>query len=145
MRNMLLVAKREFLEQIRGKAFKITTFGLPVLFAVIVFIGYGSALGGGGANSRLVIASSNAALADAVRAQLLGGASNANNITVVAPATPQQRVALIDEVRAKTIDGFLAIATPPDGPPVATYFSDSSGDFITISRLKEAVDKVAFK
>ena len=141
MRNMLLVAKREFLEQIRGKAFKITTFGLPVLFAVIVFIGYGSALNVGGANSRLVIASSNAALAEAVRAQLLGGASNANNIAVVAPATPQQRAALIDEVRAKTIDGFLAIATPPDGPPVATYFSGSSGDFITISRLKEAVDK----
>ena len=29
MRNILLIAKREFLEQIRGRAFKISTVALP--------------------------------------------------------------------------------------------------------------------
>lgn len=141
MRNMWLVAKREFLEQIRGKAFRITTIGLPVLFAVIVAIGYGSSLEVGGTNRRLVIASSSARLAEAVRGQLERGEAGGRNVTVVAPATPQQRQALIDEVRSKTIDGLLVIATVPGEAPIATYFSGSSGDFITISRLKSAVSK----
>ena len=29
MRNIWLVARREYLEQVRGRAFKMTTFGLP--------------------------------------------------------------------------------------------------------------------
>lgn len=141
MRNMWLVAKREFLEQIRGKAFRITTIGLPVLFAVIVWIGYGSTLGVGGTRRHLAIASSNAALANAVRAQLEAGETGGRNVTVIAPATPQQRAVLIDEVRARAIDGLLVLAVPQDQPPIATYFSASSGDFLTISRLKQAVDQ----
>ena len=141
MRNMWLVARREFLEQIRGKAFRITTFGLPVLFAVIVAIGYGSSVGVGGTNRRMVIASSNLALANAVRAQMDRGAAGAHSIAVVAPVTPEQRAALVGQVRSKAIDGLLVLATPVDGPPIASYFSGASGDFITITRLKDAVDK----
>ncbi|HEV2323664.1 MAG TPA: ABC transporter permease [Terracidiphilus sp.] len=141
MRNMWLVAKREFLEQIRGKAFRITTFGLPVLFAVIVGIVYGASVGVAGTNRRLVIASSNAALANAIRAQLERGETGRHNVTVVAPATPEQRAALIDQVRSKAIDGLLVVATPADAPPIASYFSGSSGDFVTLTRLKSAVDR----
>ena len=138
---MWLVAKREFLEQIRGKAFRITTFGLPVLFAVIVGIVYGASAGVAGTNRRLVIASSNAALANAVRAQLVRGETGRHNVTVVAPATPEQRAALIEQVRSKAIDGLLVVATPADAPPIASYFSGSSGDFVTLTRLKAAVDR----
>ncbi len=69
-RNVLLIARREYLEQIRGRAFRMSTIGLPVLFAVIVAIGYG-ANAGIGANKHIVVASSNAALANAVRDQML--------------------------------------------------------------------------
>src|SRR6185312_14101973 len=141
MRNMWLVARREFLEQIRGKAFRITTLGLPVLFAVIVAIGFGSSVGVGGTKRRMVIASSNPALANAVRAQLERGAAGTHSIAVVAPATPERRAALIGQVRSKAIDGLLVLATPADAPPIASYFSGASGDFITITRLKNAVDK----
>lgn len=139
MRNMWLVAKREFLEQVRGKAFRITTFGLPILFAVMVAI-IGSSVKVGGTNRRLVIIASNAALASAIRAQLEDGETDRHNVTVVAPATPEQRASLINEVRAKAIDGLLVIATPPVAPPVASYFSGASGDFVTITRLKHAVN-----
>ena len=141
MRNMWLVAKREFLEQIRGKAFKTTTFGLPVLFAVIVLIVGSATAGLGGATRRLAIASSNAAVAGAIRAQLEQGKTDKHNITVVAPSTPGQRAALIDQIRDRKIDGLLVVATPADAPPLASYFSGSSGDFITISRLKKALDR----
>jgi ABC-2 type transport system permease protein len=36
MRNTFLIAKREYLEQIRGRAFRLSTIGLPALFAVII-------------------------------------------------------------------------------------------------------------
>ena len=139
MHNMLLIAKREYLEQIRSRAFKLSTIGLPALFAVIVGIAYVSTLGLG-ANRRLVIASPDAALANAIRAQLLSGTGNKPTVEVVAPDTPDQRAALLQRVKAKSIDGFLAVATPADGPPIATYFSEASGDFITISHLKDAVN-----
>ena len=38
MRDIQLIAKREYLEQIRGKAFKITTILIPVIFAVVIAI-----------------------------------------------------------------------------------------------------------
>ena len=57
MRNVLLIARREYLEQVRGRAFKMTTFGVPAIFALIVGIGYLSTLGLG-ANRHVAIASS---------------------------------------------------------------------------------------
>ena len=138
-RNMLLIAKREYLEQIRGKAFKFSTFGLPALFAVIVGIGYLSTLGLG-ANKHLAIASSNPALANEIRAQLLSDKGNKPTVDVVAPATPDQRAALIKEVSEKKIDGLLTVFTPKDETPIATYFSTAAGDFITAADLKDAVN-----
>jgi ABC-2 type transport system permease protein len=140
MRKALLIAKREYLEQIRGKAFKMSTIGLPLLFAVIVGIGYFSSQGLVSAR-HLAIASSNPALAEAVRAQLVGGEGSKPTVKVVAPATPQQRAALIQEVRARAIDGLLTIATSTSGTPIVNYFSPASGDFITVSRLKDAVNE----
>ena len=40
MRNILLIAKREYLEQVRGRAFKMTTIGVPAIFGLIIFVGY---------------------------------------------------------------------------------------------------------
>lgn len=141
MRNMWLVAKREFLEQIRSKSFRITTFGLPLLFAVIVVIVGSATAGVSGTNRRLVIASSNVALANAIEAQLEPGATGRQNVKILAPATPEQRAALINQVRERKIDGLLVVATPEGAPPLASYFSASSGDFLTIRSLKEALDK----
>ncbi len=45
MRNIWLIAKREYQEQVRGRAFKMTTFGVPAIFAVLIGIGYLSNLG----------------------------------------------------------------------------------------------------
>ena len=47
MRNIALVAKREYLEQIRGRAFRVSTILVPVLFAVIIGVAYLSGRGSG--------------------------------------------------------------------------------------------------
>jgi ABC-2 type transport system permease protein len=70
MRNLLLVAKREYFEQIRGRAFRVSTILVPLLFAVIIFIGYLSGRGSG-VGKHIVIATPSAVLANDIRAELL--------------------------------------------------------------------------
>ncbi len=139
MRNLLLVARREYLEQIRGRAFRLSTIGLPSLFVIIVAIAYASSLGLG-MHKHLVVASPNPVLAGQVRDQLLIGRRHDAAIAVVAPCPPEMRAALINEIRAKTIDGVLWIAAPADSKPIAAYISNSAGDFITASHLDNAVN-----
>lgn len=138
MRNMLLIARREYLEQVRGRAFRMTTIGLPAVFALIVGVAYVSSLGLG-ANRHIAVAASDIALANQIRDQLVGDKKANAAVDVVAPATPAQRAELVDEVAHKELDGVLWIDTPDGKPPTATYTSPSSGDFITTARMKSAL------
>ena len=139
MRNIWLVAKREYLEQVRGRAFKMTTFGVPAIFAAIIGIGYVSNLGLG-SGRHLAVASNDAALANEIKSQLLGDKEAKTRVDVVAPASAADHDTLVNEVRNRKIDGFLWVETPPGQTPTATYTSPSSGDFVTGGRLHDAVD-----
>jgi ABC-2 type transport system permease protein len=139
MRNVLLVAKREYLEQVRGRAFKMTTFGVPAIFAAIIGIGYLSSMGLG-AGKHLAVASNDSLLATEIKGQLVGDKDSRTRVDVISPASEPDHQALVDEVKAKKIDGFLWIDAPQGQTPKATYTSQSSGDFITGARMKDAVN-----
>ena len=138
MHNILLVAKREYSEQVRGRAFRVTTVGLPAVFALILGVGYLSSLGLG-ANRHMAVAASDPALAGQIRDQLLVDKEAKAKVDVVAPATDSQRAELVRDVAQDKLDGVLWVDTPPGQPASATYMSPSSGDFITAGRLKSAV------
>ena len=127
MRNVLLVAKREYLEQVRGRAFKMTTFGVPLIFAAVLGVAFLSSRGLG-SGKHLAVASSDALLANEIKGQLVGEKDTKTKVDVISPASSADRDALIDEVRTKKIEGFLWIETPQGKAPVATYTSQSSGD-----------------
>ena len=139
MRNMLLIAKREYLEQVRGRAFRMTTIGLPAVFAIVVGVGWLSSLGLG-SGKHLAIAAADRPLAEALRTRLTKDKDSKTTVDVVAPATERDRAALTDEVKLKTIDGFLWINSTAGAVPEANYFSQSSGDFISTARLKDALN-----
>ncbi|MDR3750238.1 MAG: hypothetical protein P4K94_02000, partial [Terracidiphilus sp.] len=139
MHNILLIARREYMEQIRSKAFKLSTVGLPAAFALILGVNYFSNLGLG-AHKHLVIAAGNAALAEDIRDRLMSDKNATAVIDVDAPVGPEDRATLVEQSRTKAIDGFLWIETPDGGAPTATYISRSSGDFMTASRLKDALN-----
>jgi ABC-2 type transport system permease protein len=61
-------------------------------------------------------------------------------VDVLAPAKPEDRAALVQRVSSKAIDGFLWVETTPGKEPTALYESQSSGDFITDSRLESALN-----
>jgi len=138
MRNMLLIARREYLEQVRGRAFRMTTIGLPAVFALIVGVAYVSSLGLG-ANRHIAVAASDLVLANQIRERLEGDLKAKVTVDVVAPATPAQRDELINQVAHQELDGVLWIDTQNGEPPTATFTSPSSGDFITAARMKSAL------
>jgi ABC-2 type transport system permease protein len=139
MRNLLLIARREYLEQIRGRAFKVTTILVPALFGLIIFIMYLSGRGATGAK-HVVIASNDLGLATDIRNQLLRDDAK-SSFDVLAPVAPGDRAALVNRVRTKSIDGFLWVDAPPGQAPKAVYESQSSGDFITSGRLETALNQ----
>lgn len=139
MRNMFLIARREYLEQIRGRAFRLSTVDLPVLFAIIVGIGYVSSIGIG-SEKHLVVASSNAALANDVREQLVSQKGSSAVVDVVTPLTPERRTELIRLIQSRALDGVLWIESSGSGLPTAEYTSKSAGDFMTTSHLSEALN-----
>ncbi|HEY3706240.1 MAG TPA: ABC transporter permease [Terracidiphilus sp.] len=139
MRNLLLVAKREYLEQIRGRAFRITTILVPALFGVLIGVMILAGRSASGAK-HIVIASNDAALADAVRTQFLAHDQSKSQIDVLAPVTLAERPGLIDQVKVKSIDGFLWIDAPVGKNPTAIYESQTSGDFITNARLGSSLN-----
>ena len=62
-------------------------------------------------------------------------------VDVVAPATAEDRAALLKQVQSKAIDGLLSIESSPARTATATYTSQSSGDFITNDRLETALNQ----
>jgi ABC-2 type transport system permease protein len=139
VRNVLLIAKREYLEQIRSRAFKLSTIGLPAVLALVLGISYLSTLGLG-ANKHIAVAAEDAVLANDIRGRLLSGENSKAVIDIVVPARPEDRASLIERVRTRAIDGLLWVETPAGAAPSATYISQSSGDFMTTARLKDALN-----
>src|SRR5882762_7758344 len=139
MRNILLVAKREYLEQIKGRAFRLSTILVPVLFAVIIgiaiFAGRGSGVG-----KRIIVAAPDTTLANDIRDQLLEDKDARTTVDVVAPASASERAALVAKVQSKTVDGLLWIESAPGGSLSATYTSQSSGDIVISQRLGSALN-----
>jgi ABC-2 type transport system permease protein len=139
MRNMLLIARREYMEQIKGRAFRLSTIGLPVVFALILGVAYFSSRGLG-ANKHVVIVSTDPALAEQVRAQLENDKGKKAVVDIDAPKGEVTRQELINRVANKSIDGFLWIDSTGGAVPKATYTAQTAGDFMTTARLKAALD-----
>lgn len=143
-RNVLLIARREYLEKIRGRAFRLSTVLVPVLMILL--------MGGSflttrnlGVGKHIVISAPSPALAAAVRNQLLAEKSARLTVDIDAPATEQGRVDLSQQVRSKAIDGYLWIEmhgddSQNDDSLTATYVSGSTGDSITAARLESALN-----
>jgi ABC-2 type transport system permease protein len=139
MRNLLLVAKREYLEQIRGRAFRITTILVPALFAALIGVMILAGKSASGAK-HIVIASGDAGLAGEIKDQFLAHDQAKSQIDVQAPVTAADRPGLVDKLQLKAIDGFLWIDAPAGQTPAAVYESQTSGDFITTARLGSALN-----
>lgn len=138
MHSALLIARREYLERVRSKAFRISTVLIPLIFAGIFGVGAFSATHMGG-DAHIVVASNDAQLADGVRDELAHGENPPSKLEVVAPATQADIVSLVQRVDSKEIDAYLWLQVSPDEPqPNVVYATRSSTD-LNADRIREAV------
>ncbi|WP_446742757.1 ABC transporter permease [Silvibacterium acidisoli] len=140
MRDILLIAKREYLEQVRGKAFRVTTILIPTVFACLIGV-MTLAAKNTGVGKHIAVASNDPALANRVRDAIVADKDAKATVEVVAPAAEADHQALVSKVDQKQLDGFLWLDTTDSGAPKATFESRSSGDFATEGRVEKAVNQ----
>jgi ABC-2 type transport system permease protein len=149
MREALLVARREYLERIRSKAFRISTVLIPLFFALIFGVGALSGKLSGGARHVLVV-SNDPQLAESERAELIAAdnaaaetrrdPSSRLTVDVKAPLTEGDLAALNAEVESKQIDGYLWLNLRPGTTRLeATYTSRGSADFVGRDRMQDSI------
>jgi ABC-2 type transport system permease protein len=138
MHSALLIARREYLERVRSKAFRISTVLIPLIFAGIFGVGAFSATHLGG-DTHIVVASNDAQLADGVRDELAHGENPPSQPDVIAPATQADIVSLVQRVDSKQIDAYLWLQVSPGEPqPNVVYATRSSTD-LNADRIRDAV------
>lgn len=139
MRNVLLVARREYLEQIRGRAFIVSTVLLPLLIiggmAASYFFGRKA-----GTGAHIAIIAQNGSLANQVRREMLFDTYAKYTVDVVTPASPENRAALLQQLHAKSIDGILSIESS-SGAISATYTSLASVGFANIGAMQDQLNR----
>ena len=141
MHEALLIARREYLERIRSKAFLFMTIAFPAILGLSFGGSILAARLGSGAK-HVVIASNDAGFAQSVLAEVNKGKKSGDQIEVLAPTTDTDRDKLTAQVNDKSLDGYLWLETHPNGDtPDATYVSRSSADLFMAGSLQDAVNR----
>jgi ABC-2 type transport system permease protein len=111
---------------------------VPLL--IVALLGWSSFTTRNAASGKhIAITSNSAPLANAIRRQIL---DDKYTVDVVAPASEQDRAALLNQVHRKTIDGLLTINTSPAGAITASFTSLSTGSYdYNLDRLKNALNR----
>ncbi|MGC9157835.1 MAG: hypothetical protein ACP5FH_02500, partial [Terracidiphilus sp.] len=139
MRNILLIARREYLEQIRGRAFKFSTVLMPLLIALLLGASYLTNRNAD-ADRHIAIVSNDDVLARNVRNRLENDENAKIAADVISPAAGRELAALKEQVENKSLDGILAIDTA-GAEPTATYTSEAAGDLETTDQLQFALNR----
>lgn len=139
LRQTLLIAKREYLERIRSKVFRITTLLVPIGMGGLAWLGGMSSHKLEGVQS-LAILSHDSHLAAQVKAALEEGQFPPSTIQVFAPAVPADRQKADQEVASHQIAGYLTLEEiAGQTQPEATWVSGSSINIVAKAQMESAV------
>src|SRR6201987_2592801 len=139
MHEVLLIARREYLERVRSRAFLVMTILFPLFIGLMIG---GSFLAGklSSGDKNIAIASNDPVLASEVAAEMEPAPRSTKPPEVIAPATDAERAALNQRVEDKTLDGYLWLEKKPgSNAPEATFVSRSSGDLFSLGGMESAV------
>lgn len=141
MRNIWLIARREYLERVRTRAFMVATLLIPLILGGL---GYG-----GGflaqrtkSSAHVAILSNDAVFAQDLKSQLEKG-KDSNMLVDIAPANDAARARLTTELKASNsaLTGFLEVVPAPDkgDRPRFIYRGRSASDIGTDTLLKTGI------
>lgn len=147
MHNIWLIAKREYLERIRTKAFLVATILIPVFMGVFTF-GSGYLSSRAKSSSHVAIVSADPTFAADLKHELQTGKHSRMTVDLISP-TPENSEAIRTRLdRALQSKGDLAgylWVTPPaqaNTRPTFTYVPRSAGDLTTQETLSAAIQNI---
>ena len=139
MGNVMLIAKREYLERIRTRSFLVMTVLIPLVLGGLV---YGTALmnGGAGKSSHIAVLSSDTRFAQSLAQELETSKGSTMKVDVVEPAAGE-RETLDGELKARKLDGYLReeSAAAAGARPVFAWVTNAKADVLTRSTVASAV------
>ncbi len=144
MKNVALIARREYLERIRTRAFLMATILIPVLLCGLAF-GSGYLAQRTKSEAHIAIVSSDSVFAADLQHELENGKDSQMKVDLETPS-PATIARLNATMRdsSKHFAGYLEIipSRQPGGRPTFTYNSHSASDIGTNSALKTAIGAV---
>ncbi len=139
MHEVLLIARREYLERVRSRAFLMMTILFPLFIGLMI----GGSIFAGKLSSgmkEIAIASNNALLAREVAAEVEAGRGRPPE--VVTPASDAQRADLNHRVESKALDGYLWLEQAADATsPKVSFVSRSAGNLFSLGGMHSAIDR----
>lgn len=146
MRNIWLIAKREYLERVRTRAFLISTLMIPLLMVGGIMV---SVLGTSHTKptSHITIVSRDQQLALDLQKELEKSKGNPMMADVISPGNSATRGALDSMLEDRQIDGYLWI-TPgahPNDRPKFSYTPRSAGDIAAKATITTALRTVLMR
>jgi ABC-2 type transport system permease protein len=146
MHNVWLIAKREYLERVRTKAFLISTILIPVLMGGGIV---GSILAGSKAKStsHITIVSPDQQLATDLQSELQNGKDSRMTVDVISPGNSATRATLDSMLADKQLDGYLWItpASSTSARPSFSYTPRSAGDISTKETITSSLRTVLMR
>ena len=146
MHNVWLIAKREYLERVRTKAFLLSTILIPLLMGGGIV---GSIVAGGRAKStsHITVISQDQQLATDLQAELQNGKDSRMTVDVISPGNSETRQTLDAMLSDKQLDGYLWItpAATPNARPTFAYTPRSTADIATKGAITSALRAVLMR
>ena len=146
LRNVWIVAKREYRARVRTRSFLLSTFATPILmgsFMVLPAIVAGSTMNGvmhdASQQVRIAVASDNRALAELARGELTRNGRGRYTVTAISPAGETERAQLTKRLNASELDGYVWLDGPARTSRRVVLTTTRMGDFILQSRLTTAL------
>jgi ABC-2 type transport system permease protein len=141
MHNTWLIAKREYLERIRTRAFLVATILIPVLMGGFVF-GSDYLSSRSKSSSHIAIVSADPVFAADLKNELLIGKSSSRMTVELLAPSEATRASLDHDLQGKgNLTGYLWVTPPAQSNtrPTFTYVPHSAGDLTTQETLSNAI------
>jgi len=146
MYNIWLIAKREYLERVRTRAFLISTIMIPLLMGGGI-VGSIFASKKAKSTSRITIVSPDQQLATDLKAELENGKDSSMTVDIVSPGNSATRATLDSMLADKQLDGYLYItpASTPASRPTFSWTPRSAADIGTKGAITTALRTVLMR
>jgi|SRR5215469_8339635 len=143
MHNVWLIAKREYLERVRTKAFLISTLLIPILMVGGIV---GSLVLGHKTKptSHIAVVSPDQQLAVDLQSELQNGKDSRMTVEVISPGNSETRATLDSMLVDKQLDGYLWITPAADSSqrPSFSYTPRSAADMVNRDAVRTALRNV---